>query len=273
MRIQISQDEITLSVYQNIVDKAEGEAREPDCEPEFLESGWINDLSKIRDSYKLLMSHLNTKHVDDARAMSGKNGLEVPRKVVHDDGPTLDNTDFTLEFDIKQLSFHRAKKFDATQSLIRTLGKKKHGYLDKTGTSCDPRLLSRGLWEEMDEMTNEEAEILGLDVEGDDACKKLKNVVVQTARKNIVRSNLRNSTSAAMGIGHVGELEGEKEKPEKVLKSQGCMLSRDTEEETDHEDLWSAGTVVGWAIPSTCVQALRMDRRTLPVEVAAALDA
>ena len=95
-RVQHPQDEITLGVYQDILDEAEAEARLSNGESDILKSDGANHLSKPRGLYKFIVQNLSTKQLQMHEQDQGQQGVEFLRTVVQDEDPTFENTDFAF---------------------------------------------------------------------------------------------------------------------------------------------------------------------------------
>ena len=91
--------------------------------------------TKDRDLYAYLLKKLNKKL--KSLVASTRSGFEVFRRIMREEDPVTESTEYSLRFAFQQMVFQKSSNMEETRKLITVLEKKIVEYREKTGKELD----------------------------------------------------------------------------------------------------------------------------------------
>ena len=145
--VRLHKTDLTEEALMKIVDKVH------DADNDF-DRAFFDYRARDKDLYAYLLRKLNKKL--KALVAGTKSGFETFRRIMREEDPVTESTEYSLRFAFQQMVFQKSTTMEGTRKLIQAMEKKISEYREKTGKEMDELLKTTVIHGAMDSETGRE---------------------------------------------------------------------------------------------------------------------
>ena len=199
--VRLCKQDINEQILEDIADKVQN------ADNDFIRFD-VDLKARDKDLYAYLLKKLNKKL--KALVASTRNGFEVFRRIMREEDPVTESTEYSLRFAFQQMVFQKSTNMEGTRKLITVMEKKIMEYREKTGKELDDVLKTTVLHGAVDSETAREIRRNRIEITYD----KMKSFIEELYQEELCRD---------YAVGSAGNA-GNKKKSSEAMDVSNCLL-------------------------------------------------